>query len=120
VASIAVVRGDDDLRGALAPNLDHTVDCRRREVGPVGEDDDRSLDLVSERAEAAAKRRSPSALPLGALHRRSVRVELVRTGHDERLGRGALPNAFENGPEQGALLRGAEAPGRARCENDDL
>jgi hypothetical protein len=54
------------------------------------------------------------------VHGRCVRVELVRAGHDERIGHGALPDAFEDGLEQDALLRSAEPRGRARCENDDL
>ena len=65
MASIAAVGGGDDLRAALAPDVDDAVDRRGREVGPVGEDDDGSFDLVSERAEAAAKRGAPSALPSG-------------------------------------------------------
>lgn len=55
MAAIASVRGRDDLSGAATPGSHDAVDRRGREVGPVGEDDDGTLDVRSERRQPAAK-----------------------------------------------------------------
>ena len=57
-----VGRGDDPT--LLSPRVEHSLDGGRRQVGAVREDDDRSFDVVRERVEPAAKRRTRPALPL--------------------------------------------------------
>src|SRR5207247_10977565 len=54
-AHTAVGRADP-LACALAPCADDTVDRPRVDPGPVAQHDDRSLDLVAQRGQAAAPR----------------------------------------------------------------
>ena len=119
MAAIAVVGGRDDLRAAFAPDLDDAIDRRRRQVGPVREDDDRRRDVSAEGPEPAAQRRPAAALPLGAGHRRRVDVELVRARDDDRVGHRASPHAVDDGLCEDALLRSAEARRRSSRQDDD-
>src|ERR1051325_9211646 len=54
-ADAAVGRGDD-VAAVLPPGGDDAVERPRVEVGPVGEDDERRLDLVGEGREPATER----------------------------------------------------------------
>ena len=116
-ADARVTRGHDRLP-PRAPLLDDAVDRRRREIGPVGEDDDRRFDLRAESREAAAERRSRPELPLGTADGPLAGLELVRAEDDDDLVDSAPPNALQHGLEQKLLLRRAEAGGGSRREDD--
>ena len=77
----AAVRGRDDVAAVGPPGLDDPVDRARIELGPVGEDDDRSLGLGGQRGEPAAQRRARAELPVGALD--ALDVERVCARHDD-------------------------------------
>src|SRR5581483_2460254 len=101
--------------------LEDPFDGARIEVGPVGEDDERGLDVVSERAEAAAQRRAGSAGPVRTADDRDVEAELVErvcTLDDDHFLDRRLREAFENRREEDELLRRSEARRRAGREHD--
>ena len=64
VAADAVVARGEDV--GLAPVGEHALDRARVEARPVGEHDERGLDVVAERGEAAAEARAGAARPVGA------------------------------------------------------
>ena len=118
MAARAVVRRGDDS-AARAPVVEHALDGLRREIGPVGKDDDGRLDVFPERREAAAKRRPGPALPLRAADDpRLVGGELIGALDDDDLVHGRLAEPLEHVREEDALLRAAE-PRRLACREDD-
>ena len=109
MAPVALVGRGHDLGAALLPDLEHAVDRGRRQVRAVGEHDDRGLDVVAERLQAAAERCASSALPLGAVDRSRGCLDLVSAQDDEDVVDRARAYAFEDRLEQDALLDIAEA-----------
>jgi hypothetical protein len=118
VEAHASVGGRHHVGVALAPDLDYAIDGLGGEVGPVGEDDDCSRGSRRERAQAAAKRCSGTALPLGAVDDSRACIEGVRARHDDDVLDRTGIQPLENGVEEQALLRGAEARGGAGGEDD--
>ena len=59
MAALAAVGGGDDRAALGPPGGDHALDRLRREVGPVGEHDDRRLDVVAELLEPARRATRP-------------------------------------------------------------
>ena len=118
MAALAAV-GRCDERAALGPpGGDDPLDRLGREVGPVGEDDDRGLDVVVELLEAARERCARAALPAGARDDAGGRLERVRSGDDHDLVHRALLQALEHLGQQQALLRRAEARRLTGGEHD--
>jgi hypothetical protein len=68
---------------ALAPDLDHAIDCPGREVGPIREDNHCRCGGRRERAQTAAKRRSRTELPFGTVNDSRARVERVCARDDD-------------------------------------
>ena len=54
MAPLTAVGGRDDVAPVRAPRCDHALDRLGREIGAVGEDDDRRLDVVAELGEPGA------------------------------------------------------------------
>jgi len=65
-AHAAVARGDERYV-ARTPGCEHPLDCGRRQLGPVREDDHGRFDARIELRQATAKRGSWPALPLRAM-----------------------------------------------------
>ena len=61
MSPVAAVGGGHDLRAALAPDLDDPVDRGGRQVGAVGEDDDRGATVSA--GNAASPQRSDAPRP---------------------------------------------------------
>ena len=103
----------------LAPVVEHALDRLRREVRPVGEDDDGRFDVLPEGCEAAPKRRAGPAFPVRAADDpRLVGGELVGALDDDDLVHGRLAEPLEHVREEDALLRAAEPRRLARREDD--
>ena len=118
MAACAVVRRGDDP-AARAPVVEHAFDGLRREIRPVGKDDDGRFDVFAERCEAAAKRRSGPAFPLRAADdSRLLGSELVGAFDDDDLVDGRLAEALEDAGKEDALLRAPE-PRRLAGREDD-
>ena len=107
----AVGRGDD-RPGAVLPRRDDAVDRARVEVGPVGEDDERGLDVVAQRREPAAQRRAGAALPSGQWTVRASVSTWCAPMTTSTSSTALRADAFEHGRAGAALLRRAEA---SRC-----
>ena len=82
VAALTAVRGGDDVAAVGAPALDHAGDRRRRQVGPVGHDHERRLDVVAERRQPAPERGARAASQSA---QRTRRTKPCRTG-SQRVG----------------------------------
>src|SRR4029077_15662587 len=90
------------------------------EVGPVGEDDDGSLDVRGEGGEPAAQRRTRPTLPLGAVD--ALDLQRMRATHDDDAVEVRVPHCVEDGRQQLDLLWrcGPVARRRARGEDDPV
>ena len=123
VAALSRVRGCDDRAAVRPPVLDHARDGRGGEVGPVRHEDDRRLDVVVQRAEPAAKRRSGPALPVRAADEPDTGVQrdvtkVVRAfDHDDLVHR-AFRDPREHAGEEESLLGSAEPRRGAGGEHD--
>lgn len=116
-ALAAVARGDDGL-AARAPLAEHALDRLRREIGPVGEDDDGGVGLGRQRGKAAAKRRARALGPPGAADDTRVGLDLVGAENDDDVVDRGAADAVEHLGQEEPLLRRAEARRGARGEDD--
>src|SRR3954451_7117145 len=115
----AAIGRADPVAGAVAPGRDDAVDRARVDSRPVPEDDDGSLDVAVEGLEAAAQRRSRSALPVRTADRPRARLHLVRAeDHDHLADLGALVHAADDRLEQHRLLRRSVACRRSGSQDD--
>ena len=115
------VVGRSDHAACPPPLLEDALDRRRSESRPVGEDDDRRLDLGPERGEPAAQRRAWPSLPVGAgdePSRRQGTSSCVRALDDDDLVDRRLAQALEHAGKQDPLL-GAPEPRRLAGGEDD-
>lgn len=118
MAALALVGRRHDGVASLAPGGDDALHGLRREIGPVGEEDDRRLDVRRERLEPAAERRAGPALPIGAANDPGVGFHVVRAEDDDDLVHRRAPHPFEHLRQEQPLLRRAEAR-RGPCREDD-
>ena len=105
-----------------APARDDAGDGRGREIGPVGEDDDRRIGPVRQRGETAAERCARPALPVRAADDTSamvrIRFERVRAlDHDDLVHR-RPGQPVEDVVDQQLLLGSAESRRRSGGEDD--
>src|SRR5829696_1610397 len=114
MTSLAAIGSSEKCAGALLPGGDHAVDPLSLKGRPVRQTDDRGFGRRGKIRETAAERHARPALPVGALdHPGAFGLEEVRArDYDDLLDR-ARPHALEDAREEEALLRGAEAGGRA-------
>ncbi len=119
MAPVAVVARCDEGGEVVAPGREDALDRRRREVGPVGEDDDRGLRAGGERGEPAAQRRARAELPVGARDDpRAGRLQRVGARDDDDVVDGRLAEALQHARQKQVLLRRPEPGRRARREHD--
>ena len=118
VAADAAVARRDDRLSPLARRGDDPIDRCRRELRAVDEHDDRRLDIRSERSQTAPERCARPELPVRAANDALARGDLVRAENDHDLVDAARAHALEDGLEQEALLRRAEARRGSGCKDD--
>jgi len=124
VAAGSAVRGSDQLASPRAPCSEDATDRLCGEVGSVGQHDDRSLDVVAEGCEPAAKRCARPTLPVRAAYEPdaswlgATKRELVRAFHDDDLVDRRFRESREDVAEEEPLLRCPE-PARLTCGEDD-
>ena len=108
VAAVAAVARGEDVAAALPPRRDDAVDGGRREVGPVGEDDDCRLHVLprAPRARSAATRPGPRSQSAQWTTRASASSRARR--RRRRLVDTARAHALEHAREEQALLGRAE------------
>ena len=98
------VRRGDPVGPRLPPDGDHAVDRARVNVGPVSEDDDRRVDLLAERVETAAQRRSRTALPVRAVHDPCMDLDVVCAEDDNDVVHRARAHPLEDSRQKNMLL----------------
>jgi class 3 adenylate cyclase len=119
MAAIARIGRSDDRPRAHTPGREDAGDRLGSEVRPVGEADNRRLDVSAESREPAAKRRAPPVLPFGTLDDAGVvGIELVGARDDDDLVHRARREPLEDARKKDFLFRAAEARSRSCGEND--
>lgn len=118
MAPDAGVRCGDEVVVLFVPCVEHASDGRWSEIRTVGKHDDRRFGGLWEGRQAATQRRAGPALPVGAVHESSVRLERMRSrDYDDLIDR-RLSKTREYLRHEQLLLRSPESRRLTRREHD--